>query len=141
MRGTGEEEKDHWLYAVGDINHRALLTHVGKYQARACTNAILAQAKGTFKNDESGEWSRSVAKADSHNIIPQVIFTDPQVASVGLTEQSAKGLGLNTCSVDSEIGSVDGVKLHTDGYVGQARLIIDEDKKIVVGSTFIGPQV
>jgi pyruvate/2-oxoglutarate dehydrogenase complex dihydrolipoamide dehydrogenase (E3) component len=140
VRGTGEEEKDHWLYSVGDINHRVLLTHVGKYQARACANAILARAKGTFKNDESGEGSRSVAKAD-HNMIPQVIFTDPQVASVGLTEQSAKGLGLNTRSVDSDIGTVDGAKLHTDGYVGNARLIIDEDKKIVVGATFIGPQV
>lgn len=138
VRAIGEE--DPWLYAIGDINHRALLTHVGKYQARACANAILARAKGTFKNDESGEWSRSVAKAD-HNMIPQVIFTDPQVASVGLTEQSAKGLGLNTHSVGSEIGTVDGAKLHTDGYVGHARLVIDEDKKIVVGATFIGPQV
>lgn len=93
------------------------------------------------KNDESGEWSRSVAKADSHNMIPQVIFTDPQVASVGLTEHSAKGLGLNTHSVDSKIGSIDGAKLHTDGYIGNARLIINEDKKIVVGATFIGSQV
>jgi pyruvate/2-oxoglutarate dehydrogenase complex dihydrolipoamide dehydrogenase (E3) component len=141
--GTGDdEEKDHWLYAVGDINHRALLTHVGKYQAGACANAILARARGTFKNDhEQTEWSRLAAKADRHNMIPQVIFTDPQVASVGLTERSAKDSGLNTCSGDSDIGTVDGAKLHTDGYVGHARLIIDEDKRIVVGATFIGPQV
>jgi pyruvate/2-oxoglutarate dehydrogenase complex dihydrolipoamide dehydrogenase (E3) component len=139
VQGAGE---DHWLYAVGDINHRALLTHVGKYQARACANAILARSKGTINDDrQEGGWSRSVAKADRHNMIPQVIFTDPQVASVGLTERSAKDSGLNTCSVDSDIGTVDGAKLHTDGYVGHARLIIDEDKRIVVGATFIGPQV
>jgi pyruvate/2-oxoglutarate dehydrogenase complex dihydrolipoamide dehydrogenase (E3) component len=94
----------------------------------------------TVGSKSVGNLKAKVTKAD-HNMVPQVIFTDPQVAFVGLTEQSTKGLGLNTCSVDSEIGSVDGAKLHTDGYVGHARLIIDEDKKIVVGATFIGPQV
>jgi dihydrolipoamide dehydrogenase len=72
---------------------------------------------------------------------PQVLFTDPQAASVGLTEKDAKRLGLNTYSVDSEMGIVVGAQLHTDGYVGHARLVIDEDKHIIVGATFIGPQV
>jgi pyruvate/2-oxoglutarate dehydrogenase complex dihydrolipoamide dehydrogenase (E3) component len=94
----------------------------------------------TVGSKSVGNLKAKVTKAD-YNMVPQVIFTDPQVAFVGLTEQSTKGLGLNTHSVDSEIGSVDGAKLHTDGYVGHARLIIDEDKKIVVGATFIGPQV
>jgi dihydrolipoamide dehydrogenase len=60
---------------------------------------------------------------------------------VGLTEKDAKRLGLNTYSVDSEMGIVVGAQLHTDGYVGHARLVIDEDKHIIVGATFIGPQV
>lgn len=71
----------------------------------------------------------------------QVIFTDPQVASVGLTDKYAKRLGLNTRSVDSEMGMVVGAQLHTDGYVGHARLVIDKDRDIIVGATFIGPQV
>ena len=53
--------------------------------------------------------------------IPQVVFTDPQVASVGLTEKDAKHL--NTRSIDSEMGIVVGAQLHTDGYVGHARLV------------------
>ena len=128
-----------WLYAIGDINHRALLTHMGKYQGRACAKAILAWARGTAIDDHS-EWSRSAARAD-HDMVPQVIFTDPQVASVGLTEKDARRLGLNTRSIDSEMGTVVGAQLHTDGYVGHARLVIDEDKHIIVGATFIGPQV
>src|SRR5918996_657715 len=136
VQGLGEND---WLYAIGDINHRALLTHMGKYQGRACAKAILAWARGTAIDDHS-EWSRSAARAD-HDMVPQVIFTDPQVASVGLTEKDARRLGLNTRSIDSEMGTVVGAQLHTDGYVGHARLVIDEDKHIIVGATFIGPQV
>jgi pyruvate/2-oxoglutarate dehydrogenase complex dihydrolipoamide dehydrogenase (E3) component len=136
VQGLGDND---WLYAIGDINHRALLTHMGKYQGRASAKAILARARGTGSDDHS-EWRLSAATAD-HDMTPQVIFTDPQVASVGLTEKDAKRLGLNTHLVDSEMGMVVGAQLHTDGYVGNARLVIDEDKHIIVGATFIGPQV
>jgi dihydrolipoamide dehydrogenase len=136
VKGLGEND---WLYAIGDVNHRAILTHMGKYQGRASAKAILARVRGTVIDDHS-EWSLSVARAD-HDMTPQVLFTDPQAASVGLTEKDAKRLGLNTYSVDSEMGIVVGAQLHTDGYVGHARLVIDEDKDIIVGATFIGPQV
>lgn len=136
VQGLGDND---WLYAIGDINHRALLTHMGKYQGRASAKAILARARGTGSDDHS-EWRLSAATAD-HDMTPQVIFTDPQVASVGLTEKDAKRLGLNTHLVDSEMGMVVGAQLHTDGYVGHARLVIDENKHIIVGATFIGPQI
>jgi pyruvate/2-oxoglutarate dehydrogenase complex dihydrolipoamide dehydrogenase (E3) component len=139
--GLGDDGKNDWLYAVGDINHRALLTHIGKYQGRACAKAILERARrGTVIDDDQAEWSQSVAKAD-HNMVPQVIFTDPQVASVGLTERDAKGLGLNTRSVDSDIGNLEGAQLKEEGYVGHARLIVDEDNQVIVGATFLGPEV
>jgi pyruvate/2-oxoglutarate dehydrogenase complex dihydrolipoamide dehydrogenase (E3) component len=134
-----------WLYAVGDINHRALLTHIGKYQARACAEAIQLRSRGTYDgaNGDGGVWSKSSAKADrrDRDAISQVIFTDPQIASVGLTEQSAKNLKLNVRAVDHEMGTLEGAKLHTDEYIGHARIIIDEDRHIIVGATFIGPQV
>jgi pyruvate/2-oxoglutarate dehydrogenase complex dihydrolipoamide dehydrogenase (E3) component len=141
--GLGDGEND-WLYAVGDINHRALLTHIGKYQGRVCAKAILERARGRTSmnadDDQAAESSRSIAKADQH-MVPQVIFTDPQVASVGLTEREAKDLGLKVRSFDSEIGEVDGAQLKEEGYVGHARLIIDEDKHVIVGATFIGEEV
>jgi pyruvate/2-oxoglutarate dehydrogenase complex dihydrolipoamide dehydrogenase (E3) component len=127
-----------WLYAVGDINHRALLTHIGKYQARACAEAIRLRASGTY-DGANGGWSKSAAKAD-RNAISQVIFTDPQIASVGLTEQNAKNLKLNVRAVDHEMGGLEGAKLHTDGYIGDARIIVDEDRQVIVGATFMGPQ-
>lgn len=115
VRGGLGDGKNDWLYAIGDINHRALLTHIGKYQGRACAKAILERVRGTsIDDDQQTEWSQSVAKAD-HDMIPQVIFTDPQVASVGLTERDAKDLGLNTCSVDSDIGNLPGAQLKEEG--------------------------
>ena len=93
-----------WLYALGDINHRALLTHIGKYQARACATAIIARARGSLISNNSGfssssyePWKRWVATSD-HVAVPQVIFTDPQIASVGLTEERARSLKIDVPS-------------------------------------------
>ena len=123
-----------WLYAIGDINHRALLTHIAKYQGRACANAIIARAHGTLRSSNSGgsklsnsyePWKKWVATAD-HTAVPQVIFTDPQIASVGLTEGDARRLKLNVRAVDYEIDTLQGANLHTDGYTGRARIIVNE---------------
>jgi pyruvate/2-oxoglutarate dehydrogenase complex dihydrolipoamide dehydrogenase (E3) component len=73
-----------------------------------------------------------------HMAIPQVIFTDPQIGSVGLTEESARALKINVRAVASEIGTLPGAQLHTDGYDGQAKIVVDEDRHVMVGATFIG---
>ena len=87
-----------WLYAVGDVNHRALLTHQGKYQARAAGDVIAARAHGTRRvARRRGE--RYVATAD-HEAVPQVTFTDPEVASVGLTAAAAEKAGYRIRVVD-----------------------------------------
>ncbi|MGW9021866.1 dihydrolipoyl dehydrogenase family protein [Leucobacter chromiiresistens] len=127
-----------WLYAVGDVNHRALLTHQGKYQARAAGDAIAARANGTALRDEP--WGRHAATAD-HAAVPQVTFTDPPIASVGLTAAAAEKQGLNTRVVDYELGDVAGASLHADGYRGTARMVVDEDRGVLVGATFAGPDV
>jgi dihydrolipoamide dehydrogenase len=128
-----------WLYAAGDVNHRALLTHMGKYQARACGDAIVARAKGELTGDPA-PWSMFAATAD-HAAVPQVTFTDPEVASVGLTHDAAVAAGLNVRSVDYELGNVAGAGLIADGYKGHARMVVDEDRKVIVGVTFCGPGV
>ena len=83
----GEVVDGGWLYGVGDVNHRALLTHQGKYQARAAGDAIAARAHGREVSLEP--WGAFVASAD-HEAVPQVTFTDPEVASVGLTAARAR---------------------------------------------------
>ncbi len=124
-----------WLYACGDVNHRVLLTHQGKYQGRACGDGIAARAKGQF---DPAPWGKYSATAD-HRAVPSVIFTDPEVGSVGLTEAQAKTAGLNIRVVDYKMGDVSGAHLYADNYNGQARMVVDEDRHVVVGATFVGP--
>jgi pyruvate/2-oxoglutarate dehydrogenase complex dihydrolipoamide dehydrogenase (E3) component len=127
-----------WLYAVGDVTHRALLTHQGKYQARAAGDVIAARAAGRPVQDRS--WGRHVATAD-HQAVPQVTFTEPEVASVGLTAQGARDAGYAVRVVDYEIGNVAGASVREDGYAGTARMVVDEQRKVMLGMTFVGPDV
>ncbi|MDQ0643181.1 dihydrolipoyl dehydrogenase family protein [Microbacterium murale] len=127
-----------WLYAVGDANGRALLTHQGKYQARAAGEAIAARLQGAAVRDE--QWGQHVASAD-HAAVPRVVFSDPEVAAVGLTESGARESGLRTRAVEYDLGWVAGAKLHADHYAGRAKLVIDEDRHVIVGATFVGQDV
>ncbi|MFH8347193.1 dihydrolipoyl dehydrogenase family protein [Streptomyces sp. NPDC018045] len=128
-----------WLYAVGDVNHRALLTHQGKYQARIVGAAIAARARGTADLD-TGRWGAHAATADTA-AVPQVVFTDPEAASVGLTAAEAERAGHRVRVVDQDLGSVAGAGLYADGYRGRARMIVDLDREVLLGVTFVGPAV
>jgi dihydrolipoamide dehydrogenase len=127
-----------WLYAVGDINHRALLTHQGKYQARAAGDVIAARAAGRPVDD--APWGTHVATAD-HAAVPQVTFSEPEVASAGITSQAALKAGRNIRVVDYNIGWVAGASVHADDYEGTARMVVDEDTRTVIGVTFVGQDV
>jgi dihydrolipoamide dehydrogenase len=127
-----------WLYAAGDVNRRALLTHQGKYQARAVGDVIVARAKD--ETVEDGRWGRHVATADER-AVPQVVFTDPEVASVGLTAAAAQEAGLRVRAVDYDLSAVAGSALYAEGYRGQARMVVDEDRRVIVGFTLVGPDV
>jgi len=128
-----------WLYAVGDANHRALLTHEGKYQARIAAAAIAARAAG--QPLDTSPWGAHVATAD-HHAVPQVFFTDPEAAAVGLSARQAEQAGHRVQVVDVEIGKVvTGAKLYADGYTGRARMVVDLDRGYLLGVTFVGPGV
>ncbi|WP_439563667.1 dihydrolipoyl dehydrogenase family protein [Microcella sp.] len=127
-----------WLYAVGDVNTRALLTHQGKYQARAAGDVIVARASGASVDD--APWGAHVATAD-HDAVPQVTFTSPEVASVGLTAAQAEQRGLRTRVVDYELGWLAGATVHGDDYRGTARMIVDEDRGVIIGFTLVGDDV
>jgi len=125
----------HWLYAVGDIAGRALLTHMGKYQARIAGDVIAARAEG-----RSIDGSRFRDLAD-HDMVPAVVFSDPQVASVGLTEAAARQKGIDVEAVSFDLSHVAGAALLRDHYKGQAKLVIDRATDTLVGATFVGPEV
>ncbi len=126
-----------WLYAVGDASTGAKLTHMGKYQARICGDVIVARAHG---KELGGRYSHHAATAE-HTAVTQVIFTDPQVAAVGHTEASAREAGRPVRSVSYEIGNTAGGALEADGYDGFATLVVDTEREVVVGATFVGPDV
>ncbi|MFJ2782176.1 MULTISPECIES: dihydrolipoyl dehydrogenase family protein [unclassified Kitasatospora] len=129
---------DDWLYAVGDVNHRALLTHQGKYQARIAGAAIVARVEGRAL--DTSRWGAHAASADSAGA-PQVVFTHPEVASVGLTLAAAEQAGLRVKTVDHDLGAVAGASLYGDDYRGKARVLFDLDREVLVGASFVGPGV
>lgn len=116
-----------WLYAVGDVNGRALLTHMGKYQARIAADVIL---KG----------STATAWAD-HRAVPSVVFTDPQLASIGLTERAARERGIDVRVVQYPMGNTAGASVHGLGITGTSQVVVDEARRVIVGATFTGPGV
>lgn len=128
-----------WLYALGDANHRALLTHQGKYQARIAGAAIGARARE--QSLDRTPWSAHVATADDL-AVPQAFFTDPEAGSVGLTSEQARQRGHRVRTVDVDMGAtVPGASFYADGYAGRARMVVDEDRGCLLGMSLVGPGV
>jgi dihydrolipoamide dehydrogenase len=115
-----------WLYAIGDVNGRAPLTHMGKYQARLAADNI---AGGDARIELDGVRS------------PRVVFTDPNVAAVGHTLASAKKAGLNVRHVDVSTEGSAGGSFYGRNAEGTTRFIVDEDRRVLAGVTFVGPEV
>lgn len=123
LRVPGHE----WLYVVGDTNGRALLTHQGKYQARLVGDTVAGVAVDAAWADERA--------------VPRVVFTDPQVAAVGWTERRAREAGVDVLTVRYDVGNVAGGSLRGPGFGGPAQLVVDRDRRTIVGATFVGPDV
>jgi dihydrolipoamide dehydrogenase len=115
-----------WLYAVGDCNGRNLLTHMGKYQARIAGDVIAGTAAAAWADNKA---------------TPRVIFTDPIVAAVGHTEASAREQGLTVTTVSHGTGANAGAVAKGDGIGGTSQLVVDDDRRVLVGATFTGPGI
>ncbi|HET9074157.1 MAG TPA: NAD(P)/FAD-dependent oxidoreductase [Solirubrobacteraceae bacterium] len=124
-----------WLYAVGDLNGRALLTHMGKYQARIAGAVIAARAE-----DRPVGGAHHTDRAD-HVAVPGVIFTDPQVAHVGMSEAQARARGISVETLEYDLAALAGTSLLRDDYLGRAKLVIDAARNTLVGATFVGADV
>jgi len=111
-----------------------LLTHMGKYQGRVCGDVIAARAEG-----RALEGSRFRAIAD-HGQVPQVVFADPEVSAVGITEQEARDAGVDVETVEVDI-AVAGSSLARDDFSGHAKLVVDRATDTLVGATFAGTDV
>jgi len=124
LRVTGVEGG--WLYAIGDVNGRALVTHMAKYHARCAAAHILGH--GTDASREA-------------RAIPRIVFTDPQVAAVGLTEKTSREQGIGIRTTRCGLADVAGALVSGEGIAGSIQLVVDEARQVVIGATFVGPGV
>jgi pyruvate/2-oxoglutarate dehydrogenase complex dihydrolipoamide dehydrogenase (E3) component len=115
-----------WLYAIGDVNGRALLTQAGKYQAAVAVANIM-------NREASARWDGPLT--------PQVVFSEPQVASVGHTLASALKAGIRARAVDGDPGSTPAASFIGKGGRSRARIVVDEDREVIVGAPFVAPQI
>src|SRR5215204_910766 len=114
-----------WLYGVGDVNGRSLLTHMGKYQGRIAADHILG---------------KDVAATADRLGSPRVTFTDPEVAAVGRTLAAAQEAGINARAADVPTSGTAGASFHGRNAPGTSRIVVDEDRGVIVGATFVGPE-
>ena len=119
-----------WLYAVGDAAGGPPLTHWGKHQARVVGARIAARAAGEVA------W-----EPDREAPVPQVVFTEPEVASVGLTEAAAREEGHEVVVSRVSTSSVAGTGLLRDHVAGESQLVVDAHTRLLLGATFVGPGV
>jgi dihydrolipoamide dehydrogenase len=119
MRVGGREN----LFAIGDVNGRALFTHVGKYQAWIVAENLLGR-----EVDAIAEGLGS----------PRVTFTDPQVAAVGKTLAAAEEAGIDARAVEVPTDGSPGASFQGKGTGGRSRLVVDRVTETIVGATFTG---
>jgi pyruvate/2-oxoglutarate dehydrogenase complex dihydrolipoamide dehydrogenase (E3) component len=115
----------YWLFVTGDANGRALLTHMGKYQARIAADVICGREDARIRG----------------GLPPRVTFTEPQVAAVGHTLDSAQKAGLRVRAVDVSTQGTAGGSFVGKGVEGTSRIVVDEDRRVIVGATFVGAEV
>ncbi|HWB69516.1 MAG TPA: NAD(P)/FAD-dependent oxidoreductase [Solirubrobacterales bacterium] len=115
-----------WLYAIGDVNGRALFTHMGKYQAWVAAENLLGN-EVAVSAEEIGP--------------PRVTFTDPQIAAVGKTLAQAREDGIDATAVDVETDGTAGASFQGKGTGGTSRIVVDRDRETIVGATFTGFEV
>jgi len=115
-----------WLYAIGDVNGRSLLTHSGKYQARIAADHILGEDAAAISDGPGA---------------PRVIFTDPQIAAVGQTLTAALHAGIAAEAIDLPTSATAGASFYGRGAPGTTRFVVDTDREVLIGATFVGPEV
>lgn len=112
-----------WLYAVGDVNGRALFTHMGKYQAWVAAENLLG---------------REVEALAEGTALPRVTFTDPQVAAVGKTLAQAEEAGIDARAIDVPTDGTAGASFYGKDTGGTSRLVVDQAGQRIIGATFTG---
>jgi pyruvate/2-oxoglutarate dehydrogenase complex dihydrolipoamide dehydrogenase (E3) component len=111
------------IWAVGDVTGEGAFTHMAMYQAKIAIADIIG--------DDGPE--------ANYRAIPRVTFTDPEIGSVGLSEQAARAAGLNVRVGTTQIPHSARGWIHKIGNSGLIKLIEDADRGVLVGALSAGP--
>ncbi|MBQ6646520.1 MAG: dihydrolipoyl dehydrogenase [Clostridia bacterium] len=109
------------VWAVGDCNGKLMLAHTAYREAEVAVNNILG------KKD-----------VINYNSIPSVIYTDPEVASVGYTKEAAEKAGLKVKEVNVPMVYAGRYVAEVDGGKGFCKIVLDTDRNRVVGVHLVG---
>ncbi len=109
------------VYAVGDCNGKSMLAHTAYREAEVAVNHMLG------KTDEM-----------RYDVIPAVIYTDPEVASVGHSKEGAEKLGMHVKEVKLPMSYAGRYLAETEGGKGFIKLIVDTDRNRLVGCHMVG---
>ena len=111
------------VWAIGDITGKGAFTHMSMYQADIVVRDILGQGG---------------APAD-YRAVPRVTFTDPEIGSVGLTEEQARAVGLRVRTGVSQVPSSARGWIHKAGNDGFIKVVEDAGRSVLVGASSAGP--
>ena len=111
------------IWAIGDVTGVALFTHLGKYQARIASADILGKP----------------AKAD-YRAIPRVVFSDPEVAAVGLSEEQARERGIDAFSATVDLpAAIARPWTYEENPRGALGIVADRERQVLVGAWAVAP--
>ena len=109
------------VYAIGDCNGKVMLAHTAYREAEVAVNHMLG------KPDEM-----------RYDVIPAVIYTDPEVASVGHSKEGAEKLGMHVKEVKLPMSYAGRYLAENEGGKGFIKLVVDTDRNRLVGCHMVG---
>jgi pyruvate/2-oxoglutarate dehydrogenase complex dihydrolipoamide dehydrogenase (E3) component len=110
------------VYGAGDVTGLGGFTHLAYYHGQVIARRLRGED----------------ARAD-HTAVPRVTFTDPEVASVGLSEAAARERGLDVVVAGVDPGETARGYIH-DFHGGAMKLVADRKRGVVVGATMVTPR-
>lgn len=110
------------VFGAGDITGLGGFTHLAYYHGQVVARRLLGVD----------------ARAD-HTAVPRVTFTDPEVASVGLTEAAARARGIDVVVLNSDPAEAARGYIH-DFHHGALKLVGDRERGVLIGATLVTPR-
>jgi mycothione reductase len=116
------------IFAMGDVSSDYQLKHVANHEARVVRHNVLQDWDDTD----------SLAASD-HRFVPSAVFTDPQIATVGLSENQARAKGYNIRVKVQDYSDV-AYGWAMEDTIGFAKIIVDDDTGLILGAHLMGHQ-